>query len=59
MLERVASSESDGQDTIDAVKAPFLDHLIELRQRLVWALGAFLVMFLVCFSVAPPSCRSR
>ena len=52
MLERVASSESDGQDTIDAVKAPFLDHLIELRQRLVWALGAFLVMFLICFSVA-------
>ena len=52
MQERVASSESDGQDTIDAVKAPFLDHLIELRQRLVWALGAFLVMFLICFSVA-------
>jgi sec-independent protein translocase protein TatC len=42
----------DGQDEIDASKAPLLDHLIELRQRLIYALGAFVVMFFICFSVA-------
>jgi sec-independent protein translocase protein TatC len=54
MQERITSSRppGDGQDEIDASKAPLLDHLIELRERLMWALGAFLVMFLVCFTVA-------
>ena len=27
-----------GQDEIDASKAPLIDHLIELRQRLIWSL---------------------
>jgi len=42
----------EGQDEIDASKAPLLDHLIELRQRLIWALAAFVLMFFACFSVA-------
>lgn len=41
-----------GQDEIDATKAPLIEHLIELRQRLVYALVAFFVAFVVCFSVA-------
>src|SRR5213075_1569564 len=28
---------------------PLLDHLIELRNRLMWAIGAVLVAFLVCY----------
>ena len=40
------------EDEIDASRAPLLDHLIELRQRLIRALIAFVVMFFVCFSVA-------
>jgi sec-independent protein translocase protein TatC len=59
MLERLPPSSSsgdessrDGQDEIDASKAPLLDHLIELRQRLIWALAAFVVMFFACFAVA-------
>ncbi|MBN9290256.1 MAG: twin-arginine translocase subunit TatC, partial [Hyphomicrobium denitrificans] len=59
MLERLPPStppgdepSRDGQDEIDASKAPLLDHLIELRQRLIWALAAFVVMFFACFSVA-------
>jgi len=40
------------EDDIDASKAPLMDHLIELRTRLIYALIAFLVMFLLCFSVA-------
>jgi sec-independent protein translocase protein TatC len=53
--ERLPSSdppEREGQSEIDASKAPLLDHLIELRTRLIWALSAFLVMFLVCFGFA-------
>ena len=34
---------------IDATKAPLMDHLIELRSRLIRALIAFLLAFLVCF----------
>ncbi len=49
MQERTAR---DGTEDIDATKAPLLEHLIELRQRLIWAVAAFLVMFLLCFTVA-------
>jgi sec-independent protein translocase protein TatC len=42
----------EGQDDIDASKAPLLDHLIELRSRLIWSLVAFAAMFFVCFAVA-------
>lgn len=41
-----------GQDDIDASKAPLLDHLIELRQRLIYAAAAFFVTFLLCFTIA-------
>src|SRR5580658_1170366 len=34
---------------IEATKAPLMDHLIELRQRLTRALYAFFAAFLVCF----------
>ncbi|MCP8939347.1 twin-arginine translocase subunit TatC [Alsobacter sp. SYSU M60028] len=38
------------QEDIDATKAPLLDHLIELRARLIKSLIAFMVMFVVCFA---------
>jgi sec-independent protein translocase protein TatC len=41
-------------DDIDASKAPLMDHLIELRMRLVRAIYAFLAAFLVCFYFARP-----
>jgi sec-independent protein translocase protein TatC len=34
---------------IEASKAPLLEHLIELRQRLIRAVYAFMAAFLVCF----------
>jgi sec-independent protein translocase protein TatC len=37
---------------IEATKAPLMDHLIELRARLIKALAAFLVMFIVSFYFA-------
>ncbi len=46
------TSTRDGQHDIDASKAPLMDHLIELRQRLIYSVAAFFVMFLVCFAFA-------
>jgi sec-independent protein translocase protein TatC len=43
---------SDEHDEIEASKAPLMDHLIELRSRLIKALLAFAVMFVVCFIFA-------
>ncbi len=37
---------------IEATKAPLMDHLIELRERLIKALLAFVVMFLLSFYFA-------
>ncbi|MCV0396688.1 MAG: twin-arginine translocase subunit TatC [Rhizobiaceae bacterium] len=39
-------------DEIDKSSAPLLDHLIELRSRLMWALAGFFVAFLICFFFA-------
>jgi sec-independent protein translocase protein TatC len=40
------------QEDIDATKAPLLDHLIELRSRLIKALIAFAIAFAICFFFA-------
>jgi sec-independent protein translocase protein TatC len=39
---------------IDDSRAPLLDHLIELRRRLLWSFAALGVAFLVCFQFAEP-----
>ena len=42
------------EEDIDATKAPLIEHLIELRKRLMWSLAAIFVAFLVCFWFAKP-----
>jgi sec-independent protein translocase protein TatC len=37
------------QEDIDATKAPLMEHLIELRARIIRSLYAFLAAFIVCF----------
>lgn len=39
-------------DEIEKSSAPLIDHLIELRSRLIWAIAGFFVAFLVCFFFA-------
>ena len=39
-------------DDIEASKAPLMEHLIELRSRLIKALLAFGVAFIFCFIFA-------
>ncbi|MBZ9700480.1 MULTISPECIES: twin-arginine translocase subunit TatC [unclassified Mesorhizobium] len=40
------------KDEIEKSSAPLMEHLIELRRRLIWSLGGFFAAFLVCFFFA-------
>ena len=39
---------------IDETKAPLLDHLIELRRRLLWSVAVLVVLFFACLYFAKP-----
>ena len=39
---------------LDESRAPLLDHLIELRRRLLWSVVAVIVLFFVCYQFASP-----
>jgi len=41
-------------EDIDASKAPLMEHLVELRRRLIWSVTAIFVAFLLCFWFAKP-----
>ncbi len=45
-------AQPEGYDEIEASKAPLLDHLIELRQRLIYALLGVAAGFVACFAFA-------
>jgi sec-independent protein translocase protein TatC len=36
-------------DPINDKPMPLLDHLVELRRRLIWSIAAFLICFVVCY----------
>jgi sec-independent protein translocase protein TatC len=42
------------QDEIEASRAPLLEHLVELRKRLIISVAAFIVGFIICFAFAQP-----
>jgi len=48
-----ARADTD-EDDIEASKAPLLDHLIELRRRLIYSVVAFFIAFVFCFFKAQP-----
>jgi sec-independent protein translocase protein TatC len=41
--------EDNSEAELEAGRMPLLDHLIELRNRLMWAAAAIIVAFLVCY----------
>jgi sec-independent protein translocase protein TatC len=45
-------SREDEEKEIEATKAPLMDHLIELRSRLIKAAAAFLIAMILCFFFA-------
>jgi sec-independent protein translocase protein TatC len=44
----------DPEDEIESSRAPLLDHLIELRMRLIICIGAIAVAFGICFAFVKP-----
>ncbi|MCU0831633.1 MAG: twin-arginine translocase subunit TatC [Rhizobiaceae bacterium] len=50
----MSAAKPDSEDDIEASSAPLMEHLIELRSRLMWAIGGFLVAFIICFAYAQP-----
>jgi sec-independent protein translocase protein TatC len=46
------AGQPDGYDEVEASKAPLMDHLIELRQRLIYALIGIGAGFIACFAFA-------
>jgi sec-independent protein translocase protein TatC len=45
------------KDEIDDSAAPLVEHLAELRNRLIWAVSSFVVAMVLCFVVADPILR--
>jgi len=41
--------DDDREAELEEGRMPLLDHLIELRNRLMWSIGAIMVAFLICY----------
>lgn len=54
MTSTAKKRELSEEDEIEASRAPLLDHLAELRSRLMVALGALVIAFVVCFFLSDP-----
>lgn len=52
MSNLAVDTKREGEEEIEASRAPLIDHLIELRSRLIKSLVAFVVLFFVCFAAA-------
>lgn len=50
----MANPTPQEEDELESSKAPLLDHLIELRTRIVRSVIAFLLCFILCFALARP-----
>jgi sec-independent protein translocase protein TatC len=53
----MAAAEDDKEAELEAGRMPLLAHLVELRNRLLWAIGAILVAFIVCYQFKEPIYR--
>ena len=50
----MAAPSQDEENELESSKAPLLEHLVELRNRIIRSLIAFLVCFIACFAVSRP-----
>lgn len=48
-MAEMQGSRHTAEDDLDGSRMPLLDHLIELRQRLIWSALAFFVCFIVAY----------
>src|SRR5918912_468856 len=51
MADGTGKPEEDREAELESGRMPLLDHLIELRNRLMWSFGAIIVAFLICYQV--------
>jgi sec-independent protein translocase protein TatC len=42
-------AETEAEDELESGRMPLLQHLIELRNRLMWSFGTVIVVFLACY----------
>ncbi len=50
----LATKPRNDEDEIDDSSAPLIEHLAELRTRIIWSLLAFVVMMVLCYTVWQP-----
>lgn len=50
----MATPTPDDEAALEATKAPLMEHLLELRRRLVYAILSFGVCFAICFAYSTP-----
>ena len=51
-IEGENEDEASIEDEVEAEKMPLIGHLVELRNRLLWSIGALIVGFVLCYFVA-------
>ena len=44
--------KDDEEDELESGRMPLIEHLIELRNRLLWSFGAVIVAFILCYQVS-------
>ncbi|TXB69317.1 twin-arginine translocase subunit TatC [Paracoccus aurantiacus] len=47
-------SKTDARDEIEDSSAPLIEHLAELRTRLIWSVLAFVIAMVICYAVWNP-----
>jgi len=50
----VVKPSAEDEAALDATKAPLLEHLVELRTRLIWSVVSFGICFVICFFFSKP-----
>ena len=49
MADGTRTPENDREAELEAGRMPLIEHLIELRNRLIWSFAAIIVAFLICY----------
>jgi sec-independent protein translocase protein TatC len=50
----VITPSPEDEAALDATKAPLMEHLLELRTRLIWSVLSFGLCFVICFAFSTP-----
>lgn len=50
--DETVADETVTEDEVEAEKMPLIQHLVELRNRLLWSIGALVIGFVLCYLVS-------